>query len=153
MGVSTSWGQLAGKLATASAASGSVPAFATRAAGEAAAGIIRGISPARLSGVGRGGARLGVRVSVVQGAASTIGYVRATGPWQLIEGDTRPHGIKPKGRGKARALRLGDGAFYARVQHPGTKGKHLFAKGARTARPLIPRIYQQAEHQALARIF
>ena len=66
----------------------------------------------RLSGVGRRGAKLGVRYDVKDGAKPTA-VVKATGPWQLIERDTKSAGvIRPKGRrrrgsGGAKALAAG----------------------------------------------
>lgn len=153
MGVSHSYGELSGKLARAGAASGSVPRVATRVAGEAASGIIRAGSPSRLRGVGKKGARLGVSVSVTGSGTHTLGYVRATGPWQLIEHDTKAHDIPRSNRRKKKVLRLADGTFYTRVRHPGTRGQHPFAKGAEVAKPLIPRFYRDGENAALARIF
>jgi hypothetical protein len=46
----------------------------------------------------------------------------------FVEEDTKPHAIKPK-KGKFLAFKInGRTIFTKRVDHPGTKGKHSFAK-------------------------
>jgi hypothetical protein len=116
----------------------------------------------RMSRVGPKGARLGVASDVKQGQTPTA-MVRATGPWQLIEGDTDPHVILPRGvgraKGRSKAARhaarqelynalFGSGPGRQvtplrtpfgprnRVLHPGTKGKHPFANGVERAQSL-----------------
>jgi hypothetical protein len=83
----------------------------------------------RLRGVGKRGARIGVRYDL-QG--ENAGTLKATGPMQLIERDTKAHVVAPKkrrARGGRAAVRLADGQFRGAVQHPGTKGQHPFEKG------------------------
>ena len=116
----------------------------------------------RLSGVGRKGARVGARFDV-KGTRNPTALIRATGPLHLVERDTSPHSIYPKGRtfsttrkgnvrrrGTTRALKIGDG-FAAYAEHPGTRGKHPFEKGVRKAAPETPRIFQREVRAAFAR--
>lgn len=160
MGFSASPKILAGKTALMAVAIGNTPVKATRIAGESAAAIIRGVSPSRLRNVGRNGANLGVRVQVLGVGTSALGRVAASGPWQIIEYDTRPHPIpKLKGsRGKKfgpsfGGVKLPDGGVRRQVFHPGTKGQLPFHKGAVLAHPVIPRVYQLALTSELAAIF
>lgn len=92
----------------------------------------------RLSGVGKSGARVGVRFNQT---VDTEAVIRATGPLQLIERDTKAHQIAPKtrGRGAKRAQRKGavqlaDGSYRRSVRHPGTKGQHPFETGVARGR-------------------
>lgn len=63
----------------------------------------------RLSGVGKKGARIGVRYNV-RGQANATAIVSATGPAQLVERDVKPHVVtsrySPKALGRTRARRL-----------------------------------------------
>lgn len=100
-------------------------------------------SPARLRGVGKSGAKLGVSYRLSGAGARTTATVRATGPWQLIEEDTRPHVIRSKRRGRKKG-RGGQGAIVipgvgprVAAHHPGTRGKHPWAKGVEKAMPLV----------------
>ncbi len=162
MGFSSSPKVLAGKTATMAAAAGATPGRATRVAAESAAAIIRSVSPNRLRNVGKG-ARLGVRVVTLGTGMRTIGIVKASGPWQIIEYDTRPHpiprlkGSRGKkygpafgGQGKAIAF---NGIVRRTVWHPGTKGQYPFHKGAALARPLTPKVYNLAITAEMAAIF
>lgn len=88
----------------------------------------------RLSGVGKRGAKLSVGYDV-KGTASPSALVRMKGPAHLIESDTKPHPITTKQRRGARALSTPAGPR-ASVQHPGTKGKHPWAKGVAAGLPL-----------------
>lgn len=117
----------------------------------------------RLSGAARNGkgAKVGAGFDI-KGSTNPTALIRAYGPIQLIERDTAPHLIMARSRfvirggvrvrqgrrsaagrrlrGKA-ALTIG-GGFYASAQHPGTKGKRPFARGAERAAPLTPRLFQ-----------
>lgn len=113
---------------------------AVRSAGLAVVGSVRqeiqrASGDGRLSGVGRSGARVGARMDQ-RGEDTAV--VKATGPVQLIERDTKPHVIGPKakrGRSGRGGIRLRDGSVRRTVQHPGTKGKHPFEHGVEKARP------------------
>ncbi len=104
----------------------------------------------RLRGVGKKGARVGVKYTLFEGASPTA-IVQATGPLQLIERDTKPHLI-PRVTG-SRRLRTASGRLSKKrestgrnvngttvlffnnryvtgpIGHPGTRGKHPFEKG------------------------
>ena len=122
----------------------------------------------RLSGVGKGGARINVRYT----RAIEHVLVKATGPWQFIEYDTKPHVITSKGlrgtrksraaavtagtplrrRTKASPTRLNiNGSFRAYVKHPGTKGQHPFRDGAKRAQPELPQVAAKVYRQAITR--
>lgn len=119
---------------------------------------IRAVAPSgRLRGVGKKGAAVGARYDV-KGKTATV---QATGPVQLIERDTKAHTegpkVKSKGKGKGgkRALSWGGGDFAsAVVSHPGTKGKHPFAKGIEAGTPaaetLIRNRYVNAARKGVA---
>lgn len=108
--------------------------------------IQRATGDGRLSGVGRNGARVGARFDQ-RGPNQAV--VKATGPLHLIERDTKPRTIQPKKRRGAKALRLADGSFVASAQHPGTKGKHPFAKGIQKGRPAAERAVRNPVSLAL----
>lgn len=104
----------------------------------------------RLSGVGN--ARLGVRYDI-KGSTNPTALLRVTGPWQLIERDTRPAGRVTGKVGRVRGgrrvnrernVRIAFGARGAlsgvrpmrtpwgpksAIQDRGTRGQHPFKKG------------------------
>lgn len=84
-----------------------------------------------LSGVGKKGAKVGASFLMLPSAQPTA-VVRATGQLHLLERPTKAHTIVPKRR---RALATHVGVF-ARVQSPGTKGKHPWEKGLAVGLPL-----------------
>lgn len=131
----------------------------------------------RLSGVGKRGANVGVRFDV-KGRKNPTGLVYMTGPAQLVERDTKAHGILGRGVGRAKGrsraarraakqelydtlfggqsagrMRIGDAWRTGPFQHPGTQGKHPFAKGIEAARPLVPKIYDRSVQSSMRRIF
>lgn len=68
----------------------------------------RNVAPSgRLRNVGKNGARLGVRSQQVNvgGQMRSEFVVKATGPWQLVENGTVPHGIGPRSWGGTRKAR------------------------------------------------
>ncbi len=105
----------------------------------------------RLSGVGRRGARVGARYDV-KGSINPTALIIATGPMQLLEHDTRPHGITPKRRrrgGRAKALKLTNGQFARSAQHPGTKAKTPFEKGWKRTAPETGAIFDREVQSAI----
>lgn len=106
----------------------------------------------RLSGVGTRGARIGVRYDV-RGTDNPVALVRATGPFHLVERSTRAHSITPKKRARRaqrkRALAIPGVGPRASAQHPGTRGKHAFAKGVERAKPGVRRIIGESVVKAL----
>lgn len=165
MGVSTSGAQLAGKLQTAAVGIAGASPLGVRAGAELLAASIRAASPSTLRNVGkRGGAKLGVRVRQVNlGPTHPVAFVKAIGPWQIHEFDTKPHPI-PRLKGarsrqygpafggsKGGMLRMPDGQIRRQVFHPGTKGKHTFAKGAAAVAPKVPRVVERVSVQSVLR--
>lgn len=135
----------------------------------------------KLSGVGKKGARIGVRYDI-NGQVSANALVKATGPVQLVENRTHAHVIGPKGVKGGKRLKNGTrnrtgmsqrqraidegtavykrgqvlffgGRFSAYAYHPGTAGKHPWAKGIKEATPKTPKVYQDAYHRALTEAF
>ncbi len=123
-----------------------------------------------LSGVGRNGARINARYTIGVSAAE----VKATGPWQLIENDAKPHVIASRGlrgtrksraakvnagdrlqmRGGADTTRLAiNGSYRFYVQHPGTKGQHPWRNGINQIQPKLPAIAANVYRQQIYRIF
>lgn len=105
-----------------------------------------------MRGVGAKGAKVSVRFDVLPRGQAAIVYAR--GPFHLIERDTKPHEIKPKrrGRGRKRAVITPYGPR-ARVEHPGTKGRHPFERGVDIARPAVARIVHTGVTRVIARKF
>lgn len=109
----------------------------------------------RLRGVGKKGARIGVRYDIETDGRAVV---KAIGPLHLLERDTKAHEIKPKssGRGSNRkqrkgAVRLANGEFRASVQHPGTKGQHPFEKGIEDGTPKAVKLMRNATSDAVKR--
>ena len=111
----------------------------------------------RLSGVGKSGARIGVRDDGIKGTVNPSAVVRMTGPAHLIENPTKPHTIttkKSRNRrgGKAKALKTPFGPR-ASVNHPGTKGKKPWQKGIAVAKPMLGKVFQDEVGKSLRRTF
>jgi hypothetical protein len=129
-----------------------------------------------LSGVGKRGTKVGARFDMV-GPRLDEALVRATGPMQIIENDTDQHQQIPSGIGRARRqsrraakqqlyealfgssgfagtkpLAAPGGPFY-RVNHPGTRGKHTWARAIEKAKPKVPQVYQKALNAHLRKFF
>lgn len=107
-----------------------------------------------LRNVGTSGARLGVSYNV-KGTKSPTALLRATGPWHLIEGTSKPHEIRPKGarrRGggkKALATPWGPRAF---VQHPGVRNpQRPWAKGRPAANAAATKVIDRTYRSAFRR--
>lgn len=101
----------------------------------------------RLRGVGKSGARIGVRYD----QRNKDVEVRMTGPAHLIERDTKPHPIGPR---KKKALTLAGGQVRSFVgDHPGTKGKHPFEKGVNRVLPRLTAIVLAEQVKSMRRIF
>jgi hypothetical protein len=156
MGTSSSPAQLADKIRRAGIALERSQPEATKRAAQAAKDrmlveVRRAAPNLVLRGVGKKGAKLGVRYTVL----NTTAIVRATGPLHLVERDTKPHVIGPKSRkGKRRgAVRLPDGQFRGVIHHPGTKGKHPWAKGAEAARPIVADEMSKTAIRAVTEVF
>ncbi len=110
--------------------------------------VIASGAPSRLRNVGKSGGKLGVRYTISGGDLNPSAKLRATGPWPIIESDIGPHRIGPKKRrGGARSGRGGGvstpGGVFRSVHHPGTHGKHLWAKGVAKAEPVAAKEMSQ----------
>jgi len=155
MGTSRSPAELASKLIRAGEA---VPA-AARAGVSQAAFLVKksvqaelqaaGVNGGRLRGVGKKGAKVGVSYTVA-GTEHPTALIRATGPMHLIESDTKAHEIKAK---KAHAINIGGVGPRASAHHPGTRGKHPWAKGVDHAIPLVPEVMFKEQAKSLRRFF
>ncbi len=169
MGVSTSPAQLAGKMFAASAVVRTASTTGTEAAAIAFKKAAQAAAPSRLRGVGKNGATLGVRYNGGKYGDGAKYLVYATGPWQLIESDTKAHPIPALIGQRSRAKRrlygpafggvanrkfvAFGGNVYSQVFHPGTKGKHPWAKTEAVMIPLIPKIIARGTVAALGAIF
>lgn len=154
MGTSRTMGQLATKLERVSVAMTGArrpgverAAFATKQALLDAEG-----APRFLKNVGRRGAKVGVRYDI-KGSENPTALVRWYGPVHLVNNPTRRHEITPKvRRRKARKAVLVNGTPRARADHPGTRGKRFFEKGAARAATIAPAEYWKATTDAVARV-
>ena len=106
----------------------------------------------RLSGVGKRGAKVGARFDLMTATRNPTAIIKATGPLQLVERDTRAHTI-PRQRRRSRRRRYAAfaGRVYSRVDHPGTRGKRPFARGAQAASPQAQQIFRAEVADAVRR--
>jgi hypothetical protein len=93
------------------------------------------IAVAASRGVSRSSRIAGGKWSVgynVKGTTNPTSLIRIRGPFHLVESNTRAHEIKARRAPGSRSRRRGkralafDGVVRTRVQHPGTRGKHIF---------------------------
>lgn len=118
--------------------------------------------------------------SKIAGGKWSVGYtiaksspptalVKITGPFHLVESDTKAHqiyrkGARAKGKGSMKinrqailnevfggtgaytggSLKLKDGNFRKVVRHPGTKGKHIFKAAKIQAAAVVPKLMAQS---------
>jgi hypothetical protein len=107
----------------------------------------------RLSGVGRRGARVGVRYDIDKGVSRPDrAFVKAYGPLQFVEADTKPHRI-PRQRGPRarRRLLVINGSVRSSADHPGTSGKGKYRATQKRLDPKVRRIIQLAHARAVTR--
>jgi hypothetical protein len=156
MGTSRSAGELSRKLR---GAAGAIEGAARDGVGKSAlmvkksvqAELVRvGVRGGRLRGVGKKGARIGVRYDV-KGTKNPTALVRATGPFHLIERGTKPHTITPKKKGGA--INIAGTGPRRFAKHPGTRGKHPWAKGVNRVLPLVPKVMAREQSASLNRYF
>ena len=97
----------------------------------------------KLSGVGRSGARLGVRYSEPTGTTNVATVVRVTGPAHLIDHATKPHRI-PRERGRRarrRVVVIPGVGVRAYANHPGKPANPTFHPAMRLRRPRAMRAF------------
>lgn len=142
------------------AAAGAIEAAQRRAIRTATAGMVAAIesttaavAPARTLNVGKGGARIGIESRIEQGGDA--GTVSATGPYHLIERDTSAHRMPRVGRKTKRTrVLLIPGVGYRRfADHPGTSGRHPFARGIAQYAPEVPKVFEAEVHRVVVRTF
>lgn len=114
-------------------------------------------APRFLRGVGKRGAKVGVRYKLLGGTSNPSAVVRWWGPAHLVNNPTKAHDIKPRGssgrrRSGAKALLI-NGDMRASSHRKATTGKHFFEAGREAARIALPRVHQRAVHDGLATIF
>ena len=117
----------------------------------------------RLSGVGRAGAKLGVRFTNPTSNANPTSIVMYTGPAHLANSGTRRHQIRARGTrvGKSgRRLKGGGGMVFpdgevrpGPVDHPGTPGKDFFDPATKKVSAVVPGFIARAESRELRRVF
>lgn len=157
--MSASAADLAAKCAATGSRLTAVPRAGVTEAALAAKGVMLAeaakAGATRLSGVGRKGARVGVGFDV-KGGVNATAIVSYRGPAHLANNPTRPHEITPRkgGRGRQgkRALSTPDGAF-ARVQHPGTRGKQFFEAAAPKVAAQTRAIFRQEVRRQLVSVW
>lgn len=152
MGTSTSVAEFSHKIATAGSnlekaqrTGLRTSAIEMKRALEAAGASMSG-GDRRLSHAGRRQLTVGFDVR----NADTI-YMRARGPWQLVESNTSPHQIRPRRR---KALRFPDGSVRrGSVRHPGTSGKHRYVAARKAMAPRVAKRMFQGDIRAVASAF
>ncbi len=136
--------QVAGRMAAVDQAAVKGGRVAVSKAALDAKTIIAAGAPGRLRNVGKG-AKLGIRYTVAGAGATTSARLKATGPWPIIESDIGPHLIGPKkkrrrsgpGSGRGGGISIPGVGVRRSAHHPGTKGKHPWAKGVAKAEPVV----------------
>lgn len=164
MGTSRSAAELASKLGKLSAEYKTVPYEVVSGASLLVKKNVLARAPARLSGVGKRGARLsaGYNIDRFDGVAKSIVFAR--GPWQLIERNTRA-GVRQARGGRGRQKKFvvpgygynnakgwGPGGVRLAINHPGTKGKHPWEKGVQASVPFISKLLSKEAVEALRRV-
>lgn len=142
------------------------------------AGIRSAVPSGRLGNVGKNGAAVGAKFDVF-GQVNPVAKIRARGPLQLVEWDTKDHRIFPKAsrrtgtRGVSRrarkeslygylfggggggiggaALRFPDGNFRGVVDHPGTHGKRPWQRAEPAAVQAASVTWTRAGRRLIAR--
>lgn len=90
----------------------------------------------RLSGVGKRGARVGSRFDV---RGDDVEF-KATGPLHFVANPMSPHRIpRVRTRGRRRVVVIPGVGVRAYANHPGTKGKDTWNRGAKVARTKVSR--------------
>jgi len=102
-------------------------------------------------------AKVGARYDI-KGSTNPVALIRATGPLQILESDTKAHPIVA-GSGRRTRRRKGAKALLtpygprASVQHPGTTGKKTWSRAIDSAVRDVPKVYQAALAKHLRRYF
>lgn len=153
MGTSRTPAELASKFRH---AGGAVRGAARDGVGKAAllvkTSVLSQLPTTRLRGVGKRGAKIGVRYDI-KGTQNPTALVRATGPFQLIERDTKAHKIEPKKRRSGKRAIVTPQGPRAWAFHPGTKGKHPWEKGVQLAIPKVRTTMVSEQAKSLRRFF
>ena len=155
MGTSRSFAEFGQKVDRLQRGVSDLPSTQTKRVVQVAKAAYRASAPERLRGVGKRGAKLGVRDNTSRFPDGAKALIFAIGPWQLIEGDTKAHRI-PRSRGaraRRRVVVIPGVGVRAYANHPGTKGKHPWAKTTDKLKPALPRLYVAALGDELRRIF
>lgn len=149
MGVSHSVAEFTGKVRSAGTNLAAAKTPALNAGAMAAKIEMQKGVPTYLRGVGKKGAKIGVRYTLY---GSTKAVVRWYGPAHLLNNPNRPHQIRPKKRGGKKALLI-NGQPVASAQHPGTKGRHFFQNAKPRARKAAGDAYNRTVRNAVTSAF
>ena len=110
----------------------------------------RSVAPGgMLAGVGRKGAKVGMKA---EEGPSGDWLVKATGPYQLIERNTRPH-REPAASRRRKVLLIPGVGYRQSVHHPGTKGRHPFERAVDAYGPQVPKVFDREVAAAMAKTF
>lgn len=177
MGTSRSPAELSRKLSQLAVEMQDLPLAMVKEASQATKAAVKGRAPARLSGRGKRGAKLDVRYNVGNYGGEAKSLVFATGPFHLIERDTKPHRIpalKGQKTRQNRAVRATKGRTFGpafggvktggkpivfgdkvrnQVWHPGTKGQHPWEHGVTAAQSVIRKVFESKGELVLRRVF
>lgn len=112
-----------------------------------------GVTGGKLRGVGKKGAKIGVRYD----QAGKKSLVRAAGPFHLLERPTKPHRTPKEratgSRAKRKVVNIPGIGVRAYANVAGTKGKYPWAKGVAAAIPIQDKAQGIALHQALKKAY
>lgn len=106
----------------------------------------------RLSGVGRNGAKIGVRVANRSSGLTSTAKVSASGPLPLIDKRTKPHRVpRLRSRGRRRVIAIPGIGVRAWANHPGTPGKDTWRRGRSKAEPKIDQLMRSSMRIVIAK--
>lgn len=135
-----------------------------------------GGAPLVMKGVGKkGNHKIGVTYDIKGRGENATALIRAFGQFHLIESDTKAHTI-PRTRGSRRTrtasgrvsaarvatnrtysgrrlLAIGDRVVTGPVMHPGTKGKHPWARGITVAKGFTKARFDTGLARAMTKVF
>ena len=152
MGTSHSFAELDAKLQRLAREMTNLPHSNVEAASLIVKKSVSALLPSRLRGTSRKGSKLDVRFNMDTYSDGAKSLVYPIGKIHLLEDDLPKHDIpRVRTRGKRRYGVIG-GHPYSVIHHPGTKGKHPWARGVEAALPAVKRIFDASGITALRKV-
>ena len=113
---------------------------------------VEALTPKRLRGVGKKGARIGVKYDI-KGFGNPTALVRAYGPFHLYERDVKRHQVGVRAKAGLMTLPGDSQAAYGPFMAGGSKGKHSWEKGVAMSIPISRQVFRRALSASLRSSF